>query len=137
MHMRPRSRITPIAKWYRAGALLCAVGTTACGVARELSNVQPINFTSATVTGTVTDSITQQPLIGAEILLRDLNGDSSQDPQARTFSYAPDGSFRLESVAAGNYLLRASLRGYDTVAVEIRGVKVGERRSVSFRLKPN
>lgn len=120
----------------RIGALFCTiVGVAACAVARELSNVEPISFTAASIAGTVIDSITQAPLIGAELLLLNPNGDSIRDQQARAYSYAPDGTFRFGSVRPGSYLLRADLEGYHAVTVPLQGLEAGHRRSVSVKLK--
>lgn len=121
----------------RSGLLLCiAVSAAACTVVHELSNVEPINFTGASVTGTVTDSVSQAPLIGAEVVLLTSAGDSIPDQPTKAFSYPPDGTYRFGDVRPGSYLLQVHFDGYEPVTVPLQGLEAGERRVIPFRLQP-
>jgi hypothetical protein len=78
-----------------------------------------------TITGTVTDAETEQPLPGATVQLLDGQAGTATDR---------DGEFRLR-VAAGQYRLRVSFVGYQE---ETRNVTVEARSTtrVRFRLQP-
>lgn len=107
-----------------------------CAVARELSQVEPLNLSSGAVTGAVTDSVTGRPLVGAAVRLLLPTGEPATDQTSLTYAFAPEGAFRFDAVRPGSYLLRASLAGYDSVTVVLRQVNAGERHSVNFRLPP-
>src|SRR5215216_5315484 len=100
----------------RIGTLLSTVfALGSCAVSRELHNIEPISLTSAAVGGAVVDSVTGQPIIGAELTLLSAAGDSAgRDQQSKTFSFAPRGEFRFDEVRPCSYVLRASAAGYRT-----------------------
>lgn len=79
---------------------------------------------SGTISGTVTDSATQQPLSGVTILIEGTN---------RGTMTGADGGFRLSSVPAGSRSVRARRIGYNT---QVRTIDVGSgaTATVNFAL---
>lgn len=65
---------------------------------------------SGTVTGTVTDADTGEPLVGTTVQLVELNRGISSDT---------DGTFEIDNVPAGDYTLRVSFVGYKTYEQEL------------------
>lgn len=65
---------------------------------------------SGTVTGTVTDANTGEPLIGTTVQIVELNRGTPSDI---------DGTFEIDNVPAGTYTLRVSFVGYQTFEEEI------------------
>lgn len=113
-------------------AMLCA----GCAASRELQNMEPIGITSAIIAGSVTDSLSQQPIIGAELTLLTSNGEGGvRDQQSKTFTFAPAAAFRFDDVKPGSYVLRATAKGYRTTTRNVELIKAGERASVTFVLQ--
>ena len=79
-----------------------------------------------TITGTVTDAETEQPLPGATVQLPDEGAGTATDR---------DGEFRLR-VAAGQYRLRVSFVGYQEETRNV-SVEVGSTTRVRIRLQPS
>jgi hypothetical protein len=115
--------------------VMTALLATSCAAARELTQIEPISFSSGTIAGAVTDSLTQQPIVGAAITLLTASGDSIPDQQSRAFSFAPGGTYRFDSVRPGSYLLRAKADGYDSVTISISQLDAGQRLTVMFKLR--
>src|SRR5437773_10109832 len=76
------------------------------------------------IAGRVTDRVTQQPVIGAEVLVlgTNLGGRTRQD-----------GQYRIAGVAAGRYTVQVRLIGYATVSQPV-SVAAGETAVVDFAL---
>ncbi|HEX8507762.1 MAG TPA: TonB-dependent receptor, partial [Hymenobacter sp.] len=79
---------------------------------------------TATLRGSVADSLSGQPLVGVSVGLEGQPGGTATDAL---------GQFRLGGVAAGSYTLRVGALGYRTRAVPLT-VAVGESRSVPLVL---
>jgi len=65
---------------------------------------------TGTITGTVTDSMTQQALVGASVAI---------EGTQRATTTGPDGAFTLSGLAAGTYRLTARYIGYAPITQEI------------------
>jgi Outer membrane cobalamin receptor protein len=79
---------------------------------------------TTTVTGKVFDAKTKEPLIGANILLRDTYDGATTDSQ---------GQFSFETDESGSFVLKASYLGYDSL---LRNVELnGSRLSIEFPLR--
>jgi hypothetical protein len=65
-----------------------------------------------TISGTVVDAMSEQPLRGAEVRLRGLPGEGAAVSQATSASTDAGGRFVFEGLLAGRYLLLASHEGY-------------------------
>jgi hypothetical protein len=101
----------------------------------------PDSQAKGSISGTVSDSITQQPIPGATVSLRNRGARSADNPSATTNA---EGEFILQGIAPGRYIIFASHDGY----VSQRGtgsglsrqmvlVGSGERvTNLKFRLAP-
>ena len=78
-----------------------------------------------TVTGTVTDAETGEPLPGATVVVEDLGAASGAD-----------GQFTISNVPAGTYTLRATFVGYAAHEEQI-AVEAGEQTQVDISLRPD
>jgi hypothetical protein len=65
-----------------------------------------------TISGTVVDAVSEQPLRGAEVRLRGLPGEGAAVSQATSANTDAGGHFVFEGLSAGRYLLLASHDGY-------------------------
>lgn len=123
----------------RIGSFIVTLATlvvcASCAATRELSNMDPISFTSGIISGSVTDSLTQQPVVGAEVTLLTAEKDTAGDQHAKTFSFSPRGEYRFDNVRPGSYVLRVTAAGYDTTVRAVRKIDAGERYTVVFRLR--
>lgn len=82
---------------------------------------------TVTLTGQVTSTDTEEPLVGANVFLDGtMNGAATDE----------DGRFRIEGVSPGSYRLVASMIGYQTKEREI-SLSGGGTRSFDFELEPN
>jgi protocatechuate 3,4-dioxygenase beta subunit len=89
--------------------------------AQTSDNSQP----QASISGTVLDSVTQQPIPGATVSLRNRGARSVNNPSATTNA---EGEFILQGIAPGRYTLSAAHDGY----VNQRGTGSGlSRQSIS------
>ena len=86
-------------------AALCS---SCAAASRELEKVEPVSINAAMIGGSVVDSASQQPIVGAEIVLLTAIGDAVSDQQSKTFTFAPRGQFRFDDVRPGSYSLRVS-----------------------------
>ena len=77
---------------------------------------------TATLRGTVADSLSGQPLAGVSVGLRGQPGGTATDAL---------GNFRLTGVTPGTYTLRAGALGYRSAAQAVT-VAAGETRTVPF-----
>jgi hypothetical protein len=115
-----------------AGALLAG-----CGVAHQLSNVQPVSLTTGIVSGQVVNDESGQPVFDAVLLLLDERGDSLRDDQQHeSRSYAPDGAYRFISVRPGSYRLRVRAAGFSPDTSHAFAVTVNGITTVDVRLRP-
>ena len=119
-----------------------AIATAAClsagcaAASRELQNIEPISITSAMIGGAVTDSASQQPIVGVQLMLLKEGGDSVvKDQQSTTYTFGPRGEYRFDDVKPGSYTLRAAAKGYQTTMRNVQQIKAGERLSVAFALQ--
>ena len=124
------ARIVPLALTTACLAAGCATAS------RELQNIEPISITSAIIGGAVTDSTSQQPIVGVQLMLLNEGGDSVvRDQQATTFTFGPRGEYRFDDVKPGSYVLRAAAKGYRTTTRSVQQIKAGERLTVAFVLQ--
>jgi Ca-activated chloride channel family protein len=88
----------------------------------------PIDLFSqvGTIRGHVTDLQTNEPLIGANVILENSTFGTSSDT---------DGSFLIRSVPPGTYVLKASYIGYQPLTVRDVRVKAGDTTEVNLRLR--
>lgn len=77
------------------------------------------------ITGSVKDCNTQQPLVGAALLLEGTTLGTATDPEGR---------FRLEKIPVGSYNLRASLVGYAPQTKLNVNVTPGNAQMLTFEL---
>lgn len=80
-----------------------------------------------TIRGTVYDSETRQPLSGASVYLKDTN------PAIGTTTNE-NGSFRLENVPVGRYILKASFIGYEAFIIPDLLVQAGKESILEIEL---
>ncbi len=85
--------------------------------------------TGQTIRGTVTDKVTGQPLVGATVVLPELQ------PQLGTVTNA-SGYFRLEPVPVGRQLLRISYLGYAEYVLTDLLVTTGKETVLQVALAP-
>lgn len=78
---------------------------------------------TAELIGTVTDKVTHQPLIGADVYIKELNKGASTDAR---------GQYRLAHLPEGNYTVWFSFLGYQTFGKKI-SVKGQMRSDVSLK----
>ena len=78
---------------------------------------------TAELIGTVTDKVTHQPLIGADVYIKELNKGASTDAR---------GQYRLTHLPEGNYTVWFSFLGYQTFGKKI-SVKGQMRSDVSLK----
>ena len=78
---------------------------------------------NAELIGTVTDKVTHQPLIGADVYIKELNKGASTDAR---------GQYRLAHLPEGNYTVWFSFLGYQTFGKKI-SVKGQMRSDVSLK----
>ena len=78
---------------------------------------------TAELIGTVTDKVTHQPLIGADVYIKELNKGVSTDAR---------GQYRLAHLPEGNYTVWFSFLGYQTFGKKI-SVKGQMRSDVSLK----
>ncbi|AMD85963.1 Outer membrane receptor proteins, mostly Fe transport [Capnocytophaga haemolytica] len=78
---------------------------------------------TAELIGTVTDKVTHQPLIGADVYIKELNKGVSTDAR---------GQYRLAHLPEGNYIVWFSFLGYQTFGKKI-SVKGQVRSDVSLK----
>ena len=78
---------------------------------------------TAELIGTVTDKVTHQPLIGADVYIKELNKGASTDAR---------GQYRLAHLPEGNYTVWFSFLGYQTFGKKI-SVKGQVRSDVSLK----
>lgn len=83
-------------------------------------------MTSQTLRGRLMDAITNQPLVGANILLDDASGTTSDS----------SGQFRFEGVPSGRHDLRFTFIGYDTLRASDVIVRSGQESYLNFLLDP-
>ena len=69
---------------------------------------------TASVSGSVVDTVTGQPVPGAQIFARNVgnNGGVRRYNAAASSTTGPDGRFSMDGLPAGRYVLRASRNGY-------------------------
>ncbi len=79
-----------------------------------------------TIRGHVTDIETNEPLIGANVILENSTFGTSSDT---------DGLFLIRSVPPGTYVLKASYIGYQPLTVRDVRVKAGDTTKVDLRLR--
>lgn len=79
------------------------------------------------VTGTLIDSETKEPLIGATVGIKGTTKGAITDI---------DGNYLMLNVAPGTYILEARYIGYATVSVEEVIVRTGLTTEIDFELKP-
>ena len=113
-------------------AALCS---SCAAASRELEKVEPVSINAAMIGGSVVDSASQQPIVGAEIVLLTANGDAVSDQQSKTFTFAPRGQFRFDDVRPGSYSLRVSATGYQSVTRPVAALKASERYTLEFALR--
>ena len=99
-----------------AGAVLCAAASL-----NPLGAQQP----TGTITGTVVDSATRQPIAGVNVVIEGTRlGTISRD----------DGTFTIGGVPAGTHTVRARRIGYGSVPVVV-SVSDGSSVAVAFALE--
>jgi hypothetical protein len=81
---------------------------------------------SGTVTGQLIDGVTQQPLVGANIVIIEL--------PAIGASTDPDGNFTIGNVPVGEYSLRTSLLGYTQAVLTNVVVSTGRSSKIKIRM---
>lgn len=86
---------------------------------------------SARVQGIINDGATDQPLEGANVVLRQIGGD-----QVTGVATDPNGFYQIGDVSPGRYGLRISFVGYITYQ-DTLSLSSGERVTVSLSLSPN
>lgn len=80
---------------------------------------------SGTVKGTVTDAATNDPLLGANVILKGSGFGDAADL---------DGAFRISSIPVGKYTIKASYLGYITQEEEIE-IIANRALEIEFKLK--
>lgn len=86
--------------------------------------------TTGTVTGTITDKVTGQPIANAVALLTTNLGERASAPTG------PDGIYLIERLEAGTYQLKATASGYQVSEGETIGVAVNQTTTKDFALVP-
>jgi len=81
-----------------------------------------------TITGTVTDSVSGDPLPGVNVVISGTTQGTATGPQ---------GTFTISNVEPGTYDLQASFIGYEPKTVENVEVSEGEATEVNFSLAPS
>jgi len=94
-----------------AGAVVLLVCAVSAGAAQQ-----------GAIAGRVTDRVTQQPVVGAEVLVlgTNLGGRAGQD-----------GRYRISNISAGQYTLQVRLIGYATASQQV-SVTAGQTATVDF-----
>ena len=82
---------------------------------------------TGTITGTVTDSTTGDPLPGVNVVIEGTNQGAAT---------GANGTYRIENVEPGTYPLRASFVSYRDVVVEGVEVQADQTTTVNFALAP-
>lgn len=87
---------------------------------------------TATVRGKVTDAKTQQPLPGANVVLKPVSG------EGRSFGAASghDGFFAIKNIAPGAYRLTVTYIGYKTYELRRLEIAGGKSTSIPIALEP-
>ena len=80
---------------------------------------------SGQVVGIVIDEKTEDPLIGANIVIKDSNIGSASDEE---------GNFALFSVPSGEQIIMVSYIGYETIEKKIRVLPGGKKLAVTIKL---
>jgi hypothetical protein len=83
--------------------------------------------TSGIISGEIRDAVTKQPLPGANIILVGTNIGAASDAK---------GYYVIKSVAAGKYILRSSMMGYEPSAYADLIINPNRNHSVMFELHP-
>lgn len=86
----------------------------------------PAKAANTTISGIVTDAITGEPLIGANIILMKTSMGASSDM---------NGKFLISRVLPGNYTIRVSYIGYGEIKRQI-SLKDGDNLTQEFQLEP-
>src|SRR6266487_2727573 len=94
-----------------AGAVVLFVCAVSAGAAQQ-----------GAIAGRVTDRVTQQPVIGAEVLVLGTNLGSR---------VGQDGRYRISNISAGQYALQVRLIGYATASQQV-SVTAGQTATVDF-----
>jgi TonB-linked SusC/RagA family outer membrane protein len=81
-----------------------------------------------TITGTVTDSVSGEPLPGVNVVISDTTQGTAT---------GPEGTFTISNVEPGTYDLQASFIGYAPKRIEDVEVTEGEATEVNFSLVPS
>ena len=89
-----------------------------------LASFAPLAFGQGTISGTVTDRNTGDPIPGVNVILQGLNQGSATDV---------DGNYTIENVPAGEHQLQARFVGYRTQD-ETVDVADGETQTVNFEM---
>ncbi len=89
---------------------------------RRISNEQ--NIYQGSITGTVTDAETGEPLVGVTVLVQELNIGASTDSE---------GNFEISDLREGEHLLEARFIGYENVS-ELVTVSDDEVTVVNFEM---
>jgi len=82
--------------------------------------------TPGKITGEIIDSVTNQPLLGAIVMLEKTSMGAAADI---------DGKYFISNVPTGHYSLKVSYIGYKTVTIKI-DLKDGEHLQQNFKLQP-
>ena len=91
------------------------------------ARLQPAGRLTGTISGTVTDSASGEPLPGVNVVI------AGTQQGAATVA---DGTYQIPGVEAGTYTVRASFVGYGEEAEEGVEVTDGETTTVNFALQP-
>jgi hypothetical protein len=94
----------------------------------SLSAILTIAGTMGKISGKVTDRVTGESLVGANIIIKDMKIGSSTDI---------NGEFFILNVPPGTYTLTVTLLGYETIQAANVGVVVDRTTSMNFYLKSN
>ena len=91
-----------------------------------LLSVSPLLASGGTIKGRVTDKDTNEPLIGANIVVLGSNWGAATDI---------NGFYKITNIPAGTYTIRASYIGYKPVELKDIRIKVFQIEEVDFQLK--
>lgn len=97
-----------------------------------ISSVFSISYAQSglySLTGTILDSYTNEPLVGATVFIKDINLGAAADE---------NGFFRLDNLKEGNYKVNFSFVGYEakTKSISIGNTNVTEFTDIVVKLKP-